>query len=99
MAEALAAIDLESPRVPLIANVTAASVSDPGTIRDLLVRQVTATVRWRESVLAMKDAGVEILIELGAGKVLGGLARRIDRDLTGRSVGTPEAVESLLKEI
>lgn len=96
MAEALAETTFRPPQVPLVANVTAAPVSSPETIRRLLVDQVTGMVRWRESVLAMKDAGVDTLVELGAGKVLGGLARRIDRDLTGTSVGTPADIETLV---
>ncbi|MGB1875871.1 MAG: ACP S-malonyltransferase [Rhodospirillaceae bacterium] len=81
MAAALAGVDVVAPVVPLIANATAASVIDPDDIRRLLVSQVTAMVRWRESVGLMKEAGVDTLIEVGAGKVLTGLARRIDQDL------------------
>ena len=99
MAEALAEITLTAPALPLVANVTAAQVSDAETIRALLVRQVTGMVRWRESVLYMKANGVESLIELGAGKVLAGLARRIDRDLAASSAGTPEEIEALLKTL
>ncbi|MEX0807805.1 MAG: ACP S-malonyltransferase [Dongiaceae bacterium] len=97
MAEALVAVPLNQPLVPLVANVTAAPVSDPGTIRDLLVEQVTGMVRWRESVLAMKAAGVEQMFELGAGKVLSGLVRRIDRDLAAQAVGEPADIEAALK--
>ncbi len=99
MAEALAAITLRPPALPLIANVTAELVSSPETIRRLLVEQVTGMVRWRESVLAMKTAGIETLVELGAGKVLSGLVRRIDRELTGTAVGTPEDIEALIKTL
>jgi [acyl-carrier-protein] S-malonyltransferase len=81
----------------LVSNVTAGSVNDPEAIRRLLVEQVTGMVRWRESVLYLKDQGVSTLYELGAGKVLTGLTRRIDRELTGQSVGTPQDVEDLLK--
>ncbi|MEX2201544.1 MAG: ACP S-malonyltransferase [Dongiaceae bacterium] len=97
MAEALAAVALRQPAVPLIANVTASAVSDPATIRDLLVEQVTGMVRWRESVLTMKAAGVEQMFELGAGKVLSGLVRRIDRELTAQAVGEPADIEAALK--
>lgn len=97
MKAALSAAALAMPVVPLIANVTAASVSDPETIRALLVQQVTGVVRWRESILAMKAAGVTHLIELGAGKVLAGLAKRIDRDLAAASGGTPEEIDAILK--
>jgi len=89
MAGALAAATIAAPVVPLVANVTAGPVSDPGTIRRLLVEQVTGAVRWRESVLFMKDQGVGTLVELGAGKVLAGLAKRIDKGLAATSVGTP----------
>jgi len=99
MAEALATVTMSAPRVPLVANVTAGRVTAPDEIRDLLVRQVTGTVRWRESVLFMKAEGVTSLVELGSGKVLGGLARRIDKELTGSSVGTPADVETFLKSL
>ncbi len=97
MAEALATVPMAPPSVPLIANVTAAQVSDPADIRSLLVEQVTGMVRWRECVLTMKDEGVETLVEVGAGKVLAGLARRIDKELGAVSVGTPDAIEEFLK--
>ncbi|MDH3595344.1 MAG: ACP S-malonyltransferase [Rhodospirillales bacterium] len=99
MAEALAATTLRPPEAPLVANVTAQPVTSPETIRRLLIEQVTSMVRWRESVLAMKDAGVETLVELGAGKVLSGLARRIDRALTGTAAGTPEDIEALIRTL
>jgi len=96
MEEALAASSMQAPALPLIANVTAEPVDEPERIRALLVTQVTARVRWRESVLRMRADGVERLVELGAGKVLTGLARRIDRDLSATAVGTPEDVEAFL---
>jgi len=96
MREALADVALAPPVVPLIANVLAKPVSDPETIRGLLIAQVTGRVRWRESVLEMKAMGVTHLVELGAGKVLSGLARRIDRELTAMAVGTPAGVEAFL---
>jgi [acyl-carrier-protein] S-malonyltransferase len=99
LAEALAEIPILPPVVPLVANVTAALVKDPETIRRLLVEQVTGLVRWRESVLTMKEAGVHAVVELGAGKVLGGLVKRIDRDLTAVSVGTPVELEALAKTL
>jgi len=83
----------------LVANVTAESVADPDTIRRLLVEQVTGAVRWRESVLYMKEEGVDRLVEAGAGKVLSGLARRIDRDLTGSAINAPDDVEAFLTTI
>ncbi len=97
MAEALAETRILPPVVPLIANVTAQPVKEPETIRRLLVEQVTGLVRWRESVLAMKAAGVDRVIELGAGKVLSGLVKRIDRDLAAASAGTPEELEAVAK--
>ncbi len=99
MAAALAKVPPHDPRLPLIANVTAAPVSDGGTIKELLVEQVTAMVRWRESVLSMKANAVETLVELGAGKVLTGLTPRIDKDLSAIAVGAPADIELFLKTI
>ena len=99
MAEELARVEPKQPAVPLVANVTAQAVSDPATIRDHLVEQVTAMVRWRESGLYMKEQGVDTLVEIGAGKVLTGLTRRIDGELTGLAVGTPEEIENFLKTV
>ena len=99
MAEALAKVTLQPPQVPVVPNVSAEPTSEPETLRRLLVEQVTAVVRWRESVLAMKERGVDTLIEVGSGKVLCGLARRIDRELSAQPVGTPAEVEALLKTI
>ncbi|MEO1190786.1 MAG: ACP S-malonyltransferase [Pseudomonadota bacterium] len=99
MEEALDKSDLAPPALPVMANVTAAPVSGPAEIRQLLVQQVTGRVRWRESVLALQEAGVEQLVELGAGKVLSGLARRIHPDLEGVACGTPEDIDSLLKAL
>ncbi|NQU58733.1 MAG: ACP S-malonyltransferase [Rhodospirillales bacterium] len=96
MADALASVRMQQPVVPLIANVTASDVFDAAEIRRLLVEQVTGMVRWRESVLFMKEKGVEGLVEIGVGKVLSGLARRIDRDLVAMNVGTPEDVDAFL---
>ncbi len=96
MAEALAATGIAVPLVPVVANVTAAPVRDPEIIRGLLVEQVTGMVRWRESVLHLKAEEVEELVELGNGKVLAGLVRRIDRELGVRSVGSPADVEAFL---
>jgi [acyl-carrier-protein] S-malonyltransferase len=99
MREALAAATLRAPVVPVVANVTAAKATAPDEIRDLLVRQVTAMVRWRESVEAMRAMGVDSIIELGAGKVLAGLVKRIDKDMAATSIGTPDEVEAFLKTI
>ncbi len=99
MAEALAKVEMKAPKVPVVANVVALAVSDPEAIRDLLVRQVTGTVRWREGVLYMKEQGVSQLVELGAGKVLSGLAKRIDKELSGVNVGTPADIEAFLASL
>ena len=88
---------MKRPAVPLIANVTAREVDDPDEIRALLVRQVTAMVRWRDSVETMRAADVDTLVEIGAGKVLSGLVRRIDPEMTGLSVGTPADIEAIVK--
>jgi len=94
MAEELAAAEISLPAVPVIANVTAAEVTEPDEIRRMLIEQVTSLVRWRECVLYMRDNGVDTVVEIGAGKVLTGLSRRIDRDLTGISVQTPDDLEA-----
>jgi len=95
MAEALAKVEIKAPKVPVIANVAAAPVSDPAEIRRLLVEQVTGTVRWRECVLAMVARGVSQLYEIGSGKVLSGLAGRIDKGLKAQAVGTPADIEAV----
>jgi [acyl-carrier-protein] S-malonyltransferase len=97
MAEALEKTAIAPPAIPLIANVTADVVTDPTSIRRYLVEQVTAMVRWRESVLTMKSHDVDTVVELGSGKVLSGLCKRIDPEVAGVSVGTPAEVEALLK--
>ncbi|MHA6346579.1 ACP S-malonyltransferase [Roseivivax sp. CAU 1761] len=94
MRAALAEVEIHAPNVPLIANVTAAPVTDPDEIRDLLVRQVTGAVRWRESVVRIAAEGVGEVWEIGAGKALTGMIRRIDRSLATRTVGTPEDVRA-----
>ncbi|MDE0406505.1 MAG: ACP S-malonyltransferase [Alphaproteobacteria bacterium] len=99
MAEALDAVDMQDPSVPLVANVTAQPVESAAGLLDLLVRQVTATVRWRESMMFMRDDDVDRVVELGSGKVLSGLARRIDREMSGVSVEGPDDIEALLKEL
>jgi [acyl-carrier-protein] S-malonyltransferase len=97
MAEAFANTPPRAPLVPLLANVSAAKATDPQEIRDLLVAQVTATVRWRESVQAMTALGVDSFVELGTGKVLAGLVKRIAPDAATISAGTPADIEALLK--
>jgi [acyl-carrier-protein] S-malonyltransferase len=97
MAEAFANTPPRVPVVPVVANVSAAKASDPVEIRDLLVAQVTATVRWRESVQEMVALGVDSFAELGTGKVLTGLVKRIAPDAAALSAGSPADIEALLK--
>lgn len=98
MKEALANATINAPAVPLMANVTATATTDPDMIRNQLVEQVTGQVRWRESVLAMHEAGVETLAEAGAGKVLSVMNRRTVRALNGITLGTPEDLEAFAKD-
>ncbi len=99
MREALAGITVSAPKVPVVANVTAEAVSDPDRIRALLVEQVTGLVRWRESVLYMKAQGVDQTVEVGSGKILSGLIRRIDKEVATTSVGTPADIDAFLKSL
>lgn len=99
MAEALEEMPPQAPRLPLVSNVTAEATTEPESIRYLLVQQVTDMVRWRESVLFMKQRDIDTLVELGSGKVLTGLARRIDRELTGIAVNGPAGIEELQKSL
>lgn len=97
MREALADVALQMPVVPVIPNVTARATQDPEEIRKLLVEQITGAVRWRESVLFMKEQGVEQLVECGSGSVLAGLTKRIDKEITALSLQTPADIEAFLK--
>lgn len=99
MRAALGATDIRPPVVPVVANVTASAVSDPAQIRDLLVEQITGRVRWRESVTWMKEQGVTEMIEIGAGKVLAGLVKRIEGDVAASSVGTPAQIDELVAQL
>jgi [acyl-carrier-protein] S-malonyltransferase len=92
MREALAAVTVNAPVVPVVANVEAAPITDPAAIRDALVRQVTGTVRWRESVAYMTAQGVESFYEVGSGKVLTGLVKRIAAGASSSAIGSPEDV-------
>ncbi|MGO8955009.1 MAG: ACP S-malonyltransferase [Rhodomicrobium sp.] len=94
MAKALEKVKLSAPHVPLISNVTAAPVLDTHEIKSLLVAQVTRVVRWRESVAYMVDHGIDTLFEIGAGRVLTGLAKRIRSQADARAAGTPEDIVS-----
>ena len=95
MREALAGVTVNSPAVPVVANVEAAPITDPAAIRDALVRQVTGTVRWRESVAYMAAQGVDSFYEVGSGKVLTGLVKRIAAGASAVAIGTPEDVAAI----
>ena len=96
MALALAEVDIAAPALPLVSNVLASAVSDPAMIRSLLVEQVTGAVRWRESVMYLASEGVTEVWEIGAGKALSGMIRRIDRELTCQAIGSPENIAKAL---
>lgn len=97
MQKALSTTTINIPCVPLVANVSASATSDVEVIRRQLVEQVCGTVRWRESVLYMKAQGVSELVECGSGKVLAGLAKRIDKEMTAQAIGAPADIEAFLK--
>jgi [acyl-carrier-protein] S-malonyltransferase len=99
MEAALADVSLIPPRVPVVANVTAAPVTDPREIRELLVEQVIRMVRWRETVLLFTQSDVEEVVEIGAGRVLAGLVKRIARELPATSVGTAAETEALMQAL
>jgi len=95
MAAALAETTINAPSVPVVANVVAEAVTEPDEIRKLLISQVTGSVRWRESVAWMGDQGVTEMWEIGAGKALSGMIRRINKDITSKNVGTPDDVQAI----
>ena len=95
MAQALAEVEISVPSVPLIANVRASAVSDPELIRSLLVEQVTGAVRWREAMSYLAAGGVTEVWEVGAGKALSGMIRRIDRAIACQAIGSPEDIAKL----
>ncbi|MBO9458579.1 ACP S-malonyltransferase [Labrenzia sp. R5_0] len=99
MAEALANAEIRSPVVPLVANVLARPITDANEIRDRLVQQVTGTVRWRESITWLADNGVDTFVEVGAGKVLTGMVKRIAKEATGMAVNSPEDIDALMEKI
>lgn len=99
MAEALAMTPIAAPSIPLIANVTAKPVTDPQAIPGLLVQQVTGMVRWRETVEALAQFGVTEIVELGAGKVLAGLAKRISKDVSAQSIGAPAELDAFISAL
>jgi len=98
MADALGNVTINTPAVPVVANVRAEAVSDPETIRALLVAQITGAVRWRESVTWMVGQGADEFWEIGAGKALIGMVRRIDRDAATRAVGTAADVQAAIRD-
>jgi [acyl-carrier-protein] S-malonyltransferase len=99
MREALLQVTIRSPGAPIVANVTAAEINEPETIRKLLVEQVTARVRWRESVLRFKPLGVDTTVEAGGNKILTGMVKRIDRDLRPITLDTPADIEAFAKTL
>ncbi|MDO6727217.1 ACP S-malonyltransferase [Cognatishimia sp. 1_MG-2023] len=99
MAEALDKVEINRPIVPLVANVRAQAISDPTTIRSLLVEQVTGSVRWRESVAWMAGEGVTEIYEIGAGKALSGMVRRIERSIACTAVGTADDVKAAVEKL
>jgi len=99
MAEALSKVEIKEPVVPLVANVLAAPISDPAEIRKRLVEQVTGTVRWRESMLAMAAQGVSEFYEIGSGKVLAGLVKRIAATANASSVGAPKELDAAVQAL
>jgi len=99
MAAALADTTITTPAVPVVSNVRAQAISDPDTIRTLLIEQVTGSVRWRESVQWMSGQGVTDIWEIGAGKALSGMVRRIDQDITCSAISTPEDVAAAIASL
>jgi [acyl-carrier-protein] S-malonyltransferase len=99
MAQALAAVTIRPLVVPVVANVTAVPVSDPDTVRRLLVEQVTGRVRWRESILALRGLGIDTTVEFGGGKVLTGMVKRIDKELQSVTLDAPADLEAFAKTL
>lgn len=99
MAEALVHVEMNAPAVPLVANILAAEAADPAIIRSLLVEQVTGSVRWRESVAYMAEHGVTEIWEIGAGKALSGMVKRIDRSVATRAIGSPDDVKAAVEAL
>ncbi len=95
MKEALSEATIISPSVPVVSNVKAQAVSDPDEIRELLIQQITGSVRWRESVMWMAQNDVSEIWEIGAGKALSGMVRRIDREVECENIATPEDIRAL----
>ena len=96
MAEALSKVDIKAPVVPVVANVLASAISDPAEIRKRLVEQVTGTVRWRECTQYMVANGITDVYEIGTGKVLAGLVKRIEKSLNATSLGAPADIDAAI---
>ena len=96
MSEALKVVDISKPTLPIIANVKAAAVTDPSDISSLLVKQVTGVVRWRESIIYLVSEGISEVWELGAGKTLCGMVRRINRSINCQAIGSPDDIVKLI---
>jgi [acyl-carrier-protein] S-malonyltransferase len=99
MEEALRAVEMKAPVVPLVANVVAGPISDPDEIRRRLIEQVTSMVRWRESIAWLAGAGVGLFVEVGAGKVLSGLAKRIADGAETLTVGAPDDIDAAVARL
>jgi [acyl-carrier-protein] S-malonyltransferase len=99
MAKALAQVTIRPPAVPIVCNVTAQGETDPNRIRQLLVDQIIGRVRWRESVMWMAGQGVTEMVELGTGKVLSGLNKRIDERVKSFNAGTAAEIDALIKHL
>ncbi|MXN64454.1 ACP S-malonyltransferase [Stappia sp. GBMRC 2046] len=99
MADALSLVDIEAPCVPLVSNVLASAITDPGEIRRRLIEQVTGTVRWRESVEYLAGQGVDTFCEIGTGKVLTGMVKRIAREAEGIAVNTGADIDALIERV
>ncbi|WP_428526296.1 ACP S-malonyltransferase [Roseibium sp.] len=99
MAEALNNADIKAPVVPLVANVFAKPITDPDEIRDRLVEQVTGTVRWRESISWLAGEGVDTFVEVGTGKVLTGMVKRIAKEASGMAVNSPDDIDAVIEKL
>ena len=99
MEEVLASTEISVPSIPVVPNITIEPTQDPAVIKSQLVKQVTGMVRWRESVLRLRELGARRLIEVGAGSVLSGLGKRIDRELVSIPVSNPEGLKILLTHL
>ncbi|XYK81347.1 MAG: ACP S-malonyltransferase [Labrenzia sp.] len=99
MAEALTNADIKAPVVPLVANVLATPITDPVDIRDRLVEQVTGTVRWRESISWLAGEGVDTFVEVGTGKVLTGMVKRIAKEASGMAINSPDDIDAVIEKL